>query len=117
MFSSGPGSSTTDACGEIYAGSAPFSEIETKTLSEFIGSVSDKLFAYISFHSYIQKLMFPYGFTAAHLDNYDQQVELENNFALDFCKNCVHFNYNLRSSSFQTIYVYYYILYEANSEL
>ncbi|XP_016842645.1 zinc carboxypeptidase [Nasonia vitripennis] len=68
----GPGSGQNE-CAEVFAGPAAFSEIESKTLSEYITSISDKLFAYISFHTYIEKLMFPYGHTSAHLDNYDQQ--------------------------------------------
>ncbi|XP_008202378.1 zinc carboxypeptidase [Nasonia vitripennis] len=68
----GPGSGH-DGCAEVFAGPGAFSEIESKTISEYITSISDKLFAYISFHTYIEKLMFPYGHTSAHLDNYDQQ--------------------------------------------
>ncbi|XP_011160937.1 zinc carboxypeptidase [Solenopsis invicta] len=58
-------------CSETYSGSAPFSDIETKSMSEYIRSISDKFYAYISFHSYSQLLMFPYGYTKTHLDNYD----------------------------------------------
>ncbi|OXU20466.1 hypothetical protein TSAR_015593 [Trichomalopsis sarcophagae] len=71
-FLSGPGSGH-DGCAEVFAGPGAFSEIESKTMSEYITSISDKLFAYISFHTYIEKLMFPYGHTSAHLDNYNQQ--------------------------------------------
>lgn len=72
-FILGPGSSH-QACRETYAGPSAFSEIEAKTMSEYITSISDKLFAYISFHTYIEELMFPYSHTIAHLDNYDEQV-------------------------------------------
>lgn len=43
-------------------------------MSEFIKSISDKLYAYISFHSYSQLLLFPYGHTSEHLENYDEEV-------------------------------------------
>lgn len=61
-------------CSPTYAGSEPFSDIETKSISEYIDSISDKFYAYISFHSFSQLLMFPYGYTKDHLDNYDDLV-------------------------------------------
>ncbi|XP_011704931.1 PREDICTED: zinc carboxypeptidase-like, partial [Wasmannia auropunctata] len=54
-----------------YAGSAPLSEIETKSMSEYIRSISHKFYAYISFHSYSQLLLFPYGYTKVHIQNYE----------------------------------------------
>lgn len=67
---------TSMPCTEIYAGSEPFSEIETKSMSEYIETISDKFYAYISFHSYSQLLMFPYGYTKVHLDNYNDLVRI-----------------------------------------
>ncbi|TGZ32134.1 Zinc carboxypeptidase a 1 [Temnothorax longispinosus] len=67
----GTGGSSSFPCSETYAGSAPFSDIETKSMSEYIKSISDKFYAYISFHSYSQLLMFPYGYTKAHVENYE----------------------------------------------
>ncbi|XP_011705385.1 PREDICTED: zinc carboxypeptidase A 1-like, partial [Wasmannia auropunctata] len=57
-------------CSDHYAGSAPFSEIETKSMSQYIRSISDKFYAYIAFHNYAQYLMWPYGHTQVHLENY-----------------------------------------------
>ncbi|XP_015125497.1 zinc carboxypeptidase [Diachasma alloeum] len=65
------GGASRNPCAETYAGSAAFSDIETKSASQFIASISNKIYAYISFHSYSQLLLFPYGHTSAHLDNYD----------------------------------------------
>ncbi|XP_011632281.1 zinc carboxypeptidase-like [Pogonomyrmex barbatus] len=62
---------TSLPCSELYAGSHPFSEIETKSMSEYIESISDKFYTYISFHSYSQLLMYPYGYTKEHLDNHE----------------------------------------------
>lgn len=62
------------ACSEEYAGKSAFSEVETRTLSKFITKVSDRMVAYLSFHSYSQVLLFPYGHTTEHLDNYDDEV-------------------------------------------
>jgi len=65
------GGSSSMPCMETYAGSAPFSEIETKTMSEYISSISNKIYAYIAFHSYSQLLLLPYGHSTEHLDNFD----------------------------------------------
>ncbi|KAM0726995.1 Zinc carboxypeptidase A 1 [Formica fusca] len=70
------GGSSSNPCSETYAGSAPFSDIETKSMSEYIKSIKDKFDAYISFHSYSQLLMFPYGHTKDHLENYDEEYAI-----------------------------------------
>jgi len=68
------GGTNPNPCSETFPGSAPFSEIETKSMSEYIKSISNKFYAYISFHSYSQLLLFPYGHTKEHLENYDELV-------------------------------------------
>lgn len=70
------GGASSMPCMETYAGPAPFSDIETKSLSEYITSISDKFYAYIAFHSYSQYLVFPYGHTRAHLENYDESLAI-----------------------------------------
>lgn len=66
--------SSNNSCNNMYVGSAPFSDIETESMSKYISSISDKFYAYIAFHSYSQLLMFPYGYTKDHLDNYSDLV-------------------------------------------
>ncbi|XP_055914222.1 uncharacterized protein LOC129947614 [Eupeodes corollae] len=63
--------SSNNPCSDTYAGPEAFSEIETKSLSEYITSVKDNLMLYISYHSYSQLLLFPYGHTSEHPSNYD----------------------------------------------
>ncbi|XP_062551478.1 zinc carboxypeptidase A 1-like [Armigeres subalbatus] len=63
---------------ESYAGPKPFSEIETKSLSEYINSLSGKIQAYIAFHSYSQLLLFPYGHTSEHTPNHDDLNDIAN---------------------------------------
>jgi len=58
-------------CSESYAGPKAFSETCTRTLSEYISSIGDKLIAYFDFHSYSQLLMVPYGYSPKPLDNYN----------------------------------------------
>ncbi|KAJ8681685.1 hypothetical protein QAD02_017477 [Eretmocerus hayati] len=66
------GGASRNPCAEDYGGSTVFSEIETRTLSQYIKSIGDKLFAYISFHSYSQLLIIPYCDTKKHIGNYNQ---------------------------------------------
>ncbi|GAB0094439.1 zinc carboxypeptidase-like [Sergentomyia squamirostris] len=51
-------------CDLDYGGPSAFSEIETKTLSDYILTLEDKLNLYISFHSAAELLLYPWGHTA-----------------------------------------------------
>lgn len=66
---------SSNPCSDIYAGQYPFSEPETRQLSEFIASL-ENLVGYFDFHAYGQLLMLPYGWTKAHLDNYQELYEI-----------------------------------------
>ncbi|XP_023300199.2 zinc carboxypeptidase A 1-like [Lucilia cuprina] len=58
-------------CTDTYAGPSAFSEIETKSLSDFIATeLKGKIFLFVSFHSYSQLLLFPYGHTGELPPNY-----------------------------------------------
>ncbi|XP_017893176.1 zinc carboxypeptidase-like [Ceratina calcarata] len=70
------GGASNNPCSETYAGSAAFSDVETKSMSEYITSISNKFNSYISFHSYSQLLMFPYGHTKDHLENYNDELQI-----------------------------------------
>ncbi|XP_014206604.1 zinc carboxypeptidase-like [Copidosoma floridanum] len=70
------GGASRNPCAETYAGRGPFSEVETRSMSRYISSIGDKLFAYIAFHSYSQLLLFSYGHTRRHLDNYDESYAM-----------------------------------------
>ena len=62
---------SSQVCSETYAGPSPFSEVETKALSNFVTSIRDKLHAYISFHAYSQLLLYPYGHTSMKTYNHN----------------------------------------------
>ncbi|XP_067620546.1 zinc carboxypeptidase A 1-like [Eurosta solidaginis] len=62
--------SSNNPCSDTYAGPQAFSEIETRTLAEFINTLKGELFFYVSFHSYSQLLLFPYGHTSELPPNY-----------------------------------------------
>ncbi|XP_063387668.1 zinc carboxypeptidase-like [Cydia fagiglandana] len=69
-------SSSDDPISNNYAGTAPFSEPEARTLAAYIESVADNMEMYISFHSSGQMLMVPYGNTTEPLDNYEDSVKI-----------------------------------------
>ncbi|XP_047021934.1 zinc carboxypeptidase-like isoform X1 [Helicoverpa zea] len=69
-------SSSDNPCDyQVYAGSKPFSEIETRTLSEYISGLENML-GYISFHSDAQTLLLPYSDSVEHVDNYDDLKQI-----------------------------------------
>lgn len=65
---------TKDPCEETYRGPAPESEKETKAVTNFIQSHLKSIKAYITFHSYSQMLLFPYGYTSELPPNYEDLV-------------------------------------------
>lgn len=67
--------SSTNPSADNYAGTAPFSELETRTLSDYIKSIKN-IEMYLSFHSYGQVLMIPFGNSTQHLANYQDAVSI-----------------------------------------
>ncbi|KAH0624063.1 hypothetical protein JD844_007392 [Phrynosoma platyrhinos] len=63
-------------CEEIYCGSSPESEPETKAVTTFIRSHLFSIKAYLTIHSYSQMLLFPYGYTYEKTPNYKELNEL-----------------------------------------
>lgn len=69
------GGSSTNPCSDTYAGSAPFSEPETKQLSDYLKTVP-RLTGYFAFHAYGQMMMTPYGWTKNLPANYQTLYEI-----------------------------------------
>nr|XP_026494165.1 zinc carboxypeptidase-like [Vanessa tameamea] len=67
---------STDPASDNYAGTGPFSEPETLSLSEYIRSVGDRIDLYISIHSFGQLLMVPFGNSTATYANYHDAVNI-----------------------------------------
>ncbi|XP_063163964.1 mast cell carboxypeptidase A-like [Candoia aspera] len=61
-------------CEEIYCGSAPESEPETKAVASFIRSHLSSIKAYLTMHSYSQMILFPFGYTYEKTANYKELV-------------------------------------------
>ncbi|XP_072474349.1 mast cell carboxypeptidase A [Notamacropus eugenii] len=60
---------SNNPCSEIYKGTAPESEKETKAVVDFIQRHIYSIEAYVSVHAYSQMLMFPYGYTKVPVPN------------------------------------------------
>lgn len=73
MYFADYGSSSNPCNYQTYAGSKPFSEIETRSLSEYISGLENML-GYIAFHADAQMLLLPYSDSSEHVDNYDDLV-------------------------------------------
>ena len=68
----GPGAPKNDPCYEMFAGSEPFSEQESKALADYIKSIRKDLVAYVSLHCYGQSWMTPWGFTKKRPGQYKE---------------------------------------------
>ncbi|KAL1465084.1 hypothetical protein WDU94_004679 [Cyamophila willieti] len=55
--------SSKEQCQQIYAGSGPFSEPETQAVSKFILANNAKMKAFVTFHSYGQYILYPWGYS------------------------------------------------------
>lgn len=66
----GKGASSYE-CDDVYAGPAPFSESETKALSDHILLHSNQTKLYVTFHSYGHYILYPWGYTTAPPEDQD----------------------------------------------
>ncbi|XP_028167849.1 zinc carboxypeptidase-like [Ostrinia furnacalis] len=67
---------STNPSSDSYAGPGPFSEIETRSLSTYIESIGDKIELYLSFHSFSQLLLIPFGNTTEPVANYHDALNI-----------------------------------------
>lgn len=65
-------------CSETYAGPSAFSEIETKSLAEYIRTLQGKIQLYVAFHSYSQYVLYPYGHSKKLPDNIEDYRQIFN---------------------------------------
>ncbi|XP_011188813.1 zinc carboxypeptidase A 1 [Zeugodacus cucurbitae] len=56
-------------CSDTYAGPSAFSEIEAKSLANYLKTLNGKIQLYISFHSFSQYVLYPYGHTSELPEN------------------------------------------------
>ncbi|XP_034471538.1 zinc carboxypeptidase-like [Drosophila innubila] len=76
------GGASDDPCEWNYAGPHPFSEPEVKAMSEYLGSIKNKVNVFLAFHSYSQLLLAPYGHTADETpDNFKDMMKVAKAYA------------------------------------
>ncbi|XP_047998835.1 zinc carboxypeptidase-like [Leguminivora glycinivorella] len=67
---------STNPSSDIYAGTGPFSEIETRSLSRYMRAIGDQMQMFLTFHSYGQMLLLPFGNTSEPLANYNEAMNI-----------------------------------------
>ncbi|XP_049768818.1 zinc carboxypeptidase-like [Schistocerca cancellata] len=77
-FNWGDSGSSDNPCSPHYRGSSPFSEPETRSLSDFLRGLKERLLVYVSLHTYKQALMWPYGLSYERADNNQELMEVAN---------------------------------------
>ncbi|KAG8180463.1 hypothetical protein JTE90_001996 [Oedothorax gibbosus] len=70
------GGSSARPCSDIYAGFQPFSEPESKAVSDFILQRKEVFSAYLAVHSYSQLWLTPWGWTSALPPHYDDMIKV-----------------------------------------
>nr|XP_037876331.1 zinc carboxypeptidase-like [Bombyx mori] len=69
------GASTNPAT-DTYAGPGPFSEPESRSLSTYLRSLGDRIDMYLSFHSFGELLLIPFGNSTAPYANYHDAINI-----------------------------------------
>ncbi|KAB0795830.1 hypothetical protein PPYR_09891 [Photinus pyralis] len=80
------GGASSSACSDTFAGDKAFSEIETQSLSEFIDTIAPKLDVYLSFHSYSQLILLPFGHKGHEVPANNEELHRVANKARDKLK-------------------------------
>ncbi|KAH8411899.1 hypothetical protein KR222_001361 [Zaprionus bogoriensis] len=96
---------SSNPCSETFAGLEPWSEPETKALSDYLTEIKDKFSVYISFHSYGQWMLSPYGHNKTEFpENFDDLQEIGNAFT-DAIRNMVYGTEYVSGSTAEALYV------------
>ncbi|KAL1395459.1 hypothetical protein pipiens_011234 [Culex pipiens pipiens] len=77
------GGASTNPCSDVYAGPTAGSEVETQNVMNYLIQNKDKIDFYLSFHSYGQYMLFPFGHEGAdYSDNYYDWMEMAESAAV-----------------------------------
>lgn len=63
-------------CSEIYCGSHAFSEAESEAQRRFFGETTEKFYAFLTFHSYGQYILYPWGYDTVVPPDHQQLDQL-----------------------------------------
>lgn len=67
---------SSDECSDIYMGPSPNSEIETQNFVAFVGKYASRIKLYLSYHSYGNYFLYPWGYTYSAAPNGDEMQAL-----------------------------------------
>ncbi|KAK4877364.1 hypothetical protein RN001_009870 [Aquatica leii] len=74
-FHWGENGSSSDPCSDAYSGPYAFSEIETQNVKTYMEKWKNRIKLYVTFHSYGNYILYPWGYTSTLPDN---EAELQN---------------------------------------
>ncbi|KAI4538688.1 hypothetical protein MG293_010955, partial [Ovis ammon polii] len=101
----GEGASSS-SCSEIYCGTYPESEPEVKAVADFLRRNIKHIKAYISMHSYSQKIVFPYSYSRSRSKDHEELVKKSKAIFI-FRKNKSHL---IETSVFQKVISFFLFL-------
>lgn len=65
-----------NCCSQTFCGVGPESEPEVKVVADFVTKNKDDILAFLTFHSYGQLILTPYGYTAQPAANHDEMMDV-----------------------------------------
>lgn len=74
------------ACSETYAGPRPLSEPETRALAQVLEQNKARIVMYVSFHSFSQLILAPYGYGRVLPDNFGELQRVANQWIQSVAK-------------------------------
>ena len=95
------GGSSALACSETYHGGSAFSQAESQNVRDFINSIASQTRVYLTFHTYGQYWLTPWGYTAELPSDYTELVGLywPIMFPIFYVKFVSSFQYGLADSA------------------
>lgn len=69
---------SNNPCSDTYGGPAPFSEPETAAIRDLYSTVANRVRLFLSFHSFGQYLLLPFGHQTAHSNNHANLMSVAN---------------------------------------
>lgn len=65
-------------CSQVYHGPSPASEPEVKAVQDFVMSKKDQIKLFLTFHSYSQLLLLPWGYDKVRTEDHDELMRVGN---------------------------------------
>ncbi|CAG0898837.1 unnamed protein product, partial [Darwinula stevensoni] len=70
------GGASGNPCSEVYAGREPFSEPESRAMRDFLQTKMPNVKGFLTFHSYGQLVLSPWGYTKTLPEDHDELVRM-----------------------------------------